>query len=153
MTGFIAITTSEWILNIKGSKKTRAVFWCKKNNFKALVKGEPFFFLQRGKFESNADRYIVGYGEYQEFHRLKYFDAWTKYGKGLGFNTRKEFEACMNSTYHGSIEDIGCILLSNIHFFDTMRSLLECDVEFSPYIVSGKKINAEECLRITSYKE
>lgn len=35
-------------------------------------------------------------------------------------------------------------------FFDKKVSLDDCDVAFSPYIVSGKCITSDECLRIES---
>lgn len=129
-----------------------AVFWCKKTNFKALKKDEPFFFLERGKFESNADRYIVGYGNFQGFQRLQYTDAWKKFNTKLGFDTKEKFEACIMNIYHGEISDIGCIALSNVHFYDIKRFLEDCYIDFSPYIVSGKKINSDECERIERCK-
>ena len=154
MAGYIAITTSEWIENIKSLNTETAVFWSKKASFKALNKDEPFYFLRRGSFASNADRYIVGRGFFSKFERLDPQIAWTLYEKTLGFNTKGDFERMISSLYRGEIREIGCTVLEGIQFFLTERSLEDCSIDFSPYIVSGKRLSSSDCARIeNAYKE
>ena len=148
MAGYIAITMSDWLDCIAASGNSSAVFWCKKKNFKALLPGEKFYFLERGQFRSNADRFIVGSGEFLEFKKGKSFEVWDKYTTKLGFSTLEELEEHIEAVYHNKTFEIGCIVLNNIAFFNRKISLDECGVDFSPYIVSGKCITSDECIRI-----
>ena len=151
MAGYIAITTSDWINSIKANTASSAVFWCKKKNFIALSSGEKFYFLEKGRFSSNADRFIVGYGEFTRFETIDSSLAWEKYSKALGFEEEQDFRNQIKSIYRSEQSfDLGCIVLNHVHFFKKKLSLAECDIEFSPYIVSGKKLDEEECLRIDS---
>lgn len=148
MAGYIAITMSGWLENIKSSSYSSAVFWCKKKSFKALTPGDRFYFLERGSFKSNADRFIVGSGVFVEFTKGRSTEMWAKYANRLGFKTFEEFEKHLEGLYHEKKTEIGCIVLDKIVFFKRKVSLDECSVDFSPYIVSGKSINSDECTRI-----
>lgn len=148
MAGYIAITMSGWLENVKSSSSSSAVFWCKKKSFKPLTPGDRFYFLERGSFKSNADRFIVGSGEFFEFTKGRSTEMWKKYTNRLGFKTVEEFEEHLEGLYHEKEMEIGCIVLDKIVFFKHKVSLDECSVDFSLYIVSGKSINSDECARI-----
>ena len=148
MAGYIAITTPAWIENNKSTGTEAAVFWSKKTTFKAVDKGEPFYFLRRGRFNSNADRYIAGRGLFVRFIRLNPMDAWNLFGEKLGFESKGAFEENVSSLYHGEIQELGCIVLEKVKFFFQEISLEECKIDFSPYIVSGKKLSDSDCIRI-----
>ena len=148
MAGYIAITMSDWLDCVNSLNNGSAVFWCKKKSFKALLPGEKFYFLERGRFKSNADRYIVGRGVFSEFDRGDSKTMWGKYTTRLGFRKFEDFEAHIESVYHDSSIELGCIVLDKICFFKRKISLDECDVDFSPYIVSGKCLTSDECARI-----
>jgi hypothetical protein len=45
MGGYITLTTHDWIQSIKNLNNGKAVFWCKKKNFKAVCAGEPIYFV------------------------------------------------------------------------------------------------------------
>ena len=151
MAGYIAITTSDWIDSIKANGISCAVFWCKKKNFIALSPGEKFYFLEKGQFSSSADRYIVGDGEFCGFEKVDSSQAWDKYSNALGFDTEQDFRNQLKIIYHcdGSF-DLGCIVLNQVRFYKKKISLAECDIEFSPYIVSGKKLDTKDCNKVES---
>lgn len=150
MAGFIAITTPEWIKNIRSMQVDTAVFWNKKTSFKAITQGEPFYFLRRGSFTSNSERFISGRGIFKGFQKLEPYEAWTRYGKLLGFLSKKEFEEKISNFYKGKTGQLGCIVLDKVEFFAKELSLEECSIVFSPYIVSGKKLTDVECIQIES---
>lgn len=91
MSGFIAITSEEWIEYLKNNNKDLALFWCKKKTFKALKYGEDFYFLRRSSFKSNADRFIVGKGSYVEFRIMHSNIIWSEYGNSVGYKEKEEF--------------------------------------------------------------
>lgn len=148
MAGYIALTTLEWMNSIKHTKTSNAIFWCKKKNFKSIFCGEPIYLLQRGSFDSNADRFLIGKGTYDGFDILCLKMAWDKYGQLLGFSSFENLKKAMIVTYKSADINLGCILLRDLNFFDAPVSLSKCNVEFSKYIVSGKKISEEDCRKI-----
>lgn len=148
MSGYIAITLRDWLDCVQSLNHSSAVFWCKKKAFKALEPGEKFYFLERGQFKSNADRFIVGSGEFSEFEKGTSLAMWNRYTTKLGIRTFEDFEKNIESIYHNKSSEIGCIVLNRISFFPKKISLDDCAVAFSPYIVSGKCITFEECTRI-----
>lgn len=148
MAGYIALTTSEWVDCIKAFHHKSAVFWRKRSVFKALQPGEPFYFLRRGKFSSNDERFLAGKGLFVDFEELEVCDAWKKYNTKLGFPSKELFDAQVKNLYNNDVHKIGCIYLSDVFFFDNECSLADCNVDFSPYIVSGKAISDEVCSKI-----
>lgn len=154
MAGYIAITTSDWIKSIKANEILYAVFWCKKKNFVALLPGEKLYFLEKGPFSSSAERFIVGAGEFCRFEKVDLAQVWDKYSFALGFDTEQDFRNQIKSIYHSDDSfDLGCIVLNHVRFYKRKLSLTECEIEFSPYIVSGKKIDSEDCNRIERKSE
>ena len=153
MSGFIAITSEEWIEYLKNNNKDLALFWCKKKTFKALKYGEDFYFLRRSSFKSNADRFIVGKGSYVEFRIMHRNIIWSEYGNSVGYKEKEEFLKNVKKIYGEDIADLGCIVLKNLVFYEKPVSIHECGIDFSPYIVSGKTITNEDCEKIKAAKE
>ena len=153
MAGYIAITTSDWVNSVKVNGVSSAVFWCKKKSFVAISPGERFYFLERGKFTSSADRYIVGRGDFCRFELINASHAWEIYGNQLGLDSKQSFQEQIRTIYHDDSFDLGCIILDQIVFYKEKVSLAACGIDFSPYIVSGKKLDVEECRRIDSKTE
>ena len=57
MKGYIGIANDDWCSHLQSSKSPCAVFWRKKAVFKALQKGEYFFFLNRKAIQLNQESY------------------------------------------------------------------------------------------------
>ena len=145
MGGFVALTTQEWISSISELTTEKAVFWRKRKTFKAICKGEPFYFLKRGHFETNNDRYIVGKGTFCELEVLPATEAWKKYGNALGYANEKSFLDVVTKMYKETNPELGCLVMEKIKMFSNPVSLAKAEIDFSPYIVSGKKISSEDC--------
>ena len=154
MSGFIALTTCEWIesLNHINSLDTM-VFWRKRKSFKAIKPNEFIYFLKRGPFASNRDRFIIGRGTFIGTDLLLANEAWSKYGKFLGYNDKQSCIRAVQSTYHESNPELGCLLIHEITVYKTPVSLEQTGIDFSPYIVSGKTISDKECIAIDSAQQ
>lgn len=150
MGGYIALTTQDWILSLKAMNAEAAVFWRKKKSFKAVQVGEPIYFLRRGSFSSNSERYIVGKGLFCKHELLSANEAWIKYNTQLGFSCEQDFNEAVFKIYKEQNPELGCLRISKVQFYETSISLMDAKIDFSPYIVSGKKISIEECNRIDS---
>lgn len=148
MKGYIAIANDDWCNHLRLSKSSCAVFWRKKAVFKALNKGEYFFFLNRKAVEGK--RYVVGRGKYYKWNILPAKKAWDEYGSALGYKDEQDFLESIKLIYKNDEVDLGCILLKEVVFFEKPVCLSDCNIDFSPYIVSGKTINEEECTILNS---
>ena len=143
MNGYIALTSSDWCYNLKKNGNKQAIFWRKRLQFKAIAPGEYYFFYSK---TSNCNaRCIVGYAVYKETRIVRSLEAWKEFKTDLGSASEEDFLNAIQSFYKEADVNLGCICLDNIHFFETPVSLKDCGVEFSPYIVSGKRITREEC--------
>lgn len=148
MSGFIALTTPDWITSIKSTNGQTAVFWRKKRYFKALVCGERMYFLQRGSFSSNDNRYIVGSGMFLEQKQYSAEDAWDSFGELMGFPDKKLFTDSVRKMYKEKNPQLSCLILGDVKFYRKPVSLSDAHIDFSPYIVSGKTISEAECASI-----
>ena len=148
MGGYIALTTQDWILSLKAMNAETAVFWRKKKSFKAVQVGEPIYFLRRGSFSSNSERYLVGKGLFYKHELLTANEAWIRYNVQLGFRCEKDFNEAVFKIYKEQNPELGCLQINEIQFYKVPISLMDAKVDFSPCIVSGKKISIEECNRI-----
>ncbi|WP_308683400.1 hypothetical protein [Stomatobaculum longum] len=146
MKGYIGIANDDWCNCLQSTKSSHAVFWRKKASFKALQKGEIFYFLNRKNVEGK--RFVVGRGKYCDWHIMPAKKAWAEYGGTLGYREEKEFLDSLRSIYKTDEVELGCVLLQEVVFFDKPVCLSECNIDFSPYIVSGKTIGEEECIRL-----
>ena len=151
MKGYIGIANDDWCNCLQSLKSSYAVFWRKRAVFKALKKGEYFFFLNRKSI--GGKRYIVGRGKFGEWCVLSAKDAWDEYGSALGYEKKKDFFEGVKSIYKTEVVDLGCIVLTEVEFFERPVTLEKCGISFSPYVVSGKTIDENECIRLNSALE
>lgn len=145
MKGYIALSSSEWCQNIEHSNIHEAIFWRKKQCFKALLEGDPFYFLSRSSTIAPNNRMIVGKAYFKDFCVKTAKTAWLEFGTKLGFESQKEFFDNVNAIYKASDVSLGCIVLNRLCFLNEPISLQKVGIDFSPYIVSGKTINEDEC--------
>lgn len=144
--GYIGIANDDWCNCLQSIKSSHAVFWRKKASFKALQKGEYFFFLNRKI--TNGKRFVVGRGKYSDWRVMPAKEAWVEYGSTLGYREEQEFLDSLRTIYKTDEVELGCVLLQEVKFFDKPVCLSECNIDFSPYIVSGKTIDEDECIRL-----
>ena len=146
MKGYIGIANEGWCSHLQSHKSTCAVFWRKKAVIKALQKGEYFYFINRKAIDGK--RYVVGRGTYDEWNILSARDAWDIYGGALGYKEEHDFLESIKTIYKTDEVELGCIVLKEVVYFEEPVCLSDCDIDFSPYIVSGKIIDEEECTRL-----
>lgn len=151
MKGYIAISNDAWCNYLKSLQSTKAVFWRKKAAFKALREGEYFYFLNRKPVEKV--RFIVGRGKYAGWSLLSPSKAWAEHNRTLGYQDEDAFIQSIRSIYKTDDIELGCILLNEVEFFEVPVNLKKCDVDFSPYIVSGRTITDDECARLNEMIE
>lgn len=148
MRAYIALTTPEWISAIKALEEGNAIFWRKKQSFKAIDIGEKIYFLQRGSFSSNKERFVVGSGIFSGQEMIRAEEAWEKYGLLLGLKEKELFLDSVKKMYKESNPLLSCLQLRNTKFYAVPVSLASANVDFSPYTVSGKIISEAECSAI-----
>ncbi len=145
MGGFIILTSYDWLISIKKTGLNNAIFWRKKKTFKAIESNDSIYFLKRGHFSSNYDRYIVGKGTYISNDYGSAENVWERYNKATGYLTKESFMKAVYSIYKEPNPNLGCIIIKNIIVFPKGVSLAEAGISLSPYTVSGKTISQEEC--------
>ncbi|MCC8150843.1 MAG: hypothetical protein LIO96_05180 [Lachnospiraceae bacterium] len=111
-----------------------------------LKKGSIFFFLKKKSI--GGRRYIVGRGKFDEWRVLSAMSAWEEYGSLLGYQDENDFFESLQAIYRTKDVDLGCIVLREVEFFEVPVTLEKCGIAFSPYIVSGKTIDENECNRL-----
>lgn len=148
MNGFIGVTSREWFTYLSGTNVQGEInFWRKNtNNFKVLVKGEPFFFIVKNEKGVRGERAVLGKATYERFEVLEVEEAWNKYGVANGDKDKESFLTRMEDMFgRGENKDeIGCIILSDFQVFDNPVYLSNTDIEFANSIVSGKGIEEIE---------
>lgn len=151
MVGYIAITSEDWLNNLKNHRIQDAVFWRKRLQFKALKEGEPFFFLSRSR--EDGERYFLGSAKYKAFKVMSASDAWSEFGNKLGALDEASFHRDILNIYKEFDTDLGCIILSEINYCLQPVPLQMTEIVFSNGIVSGKKVDSEDCSRLSSMLE
>lgn len=151
MAGYIVIPSENWYRCIKEQDISKAVFWRKRLQFKALQEGEPFYFLSRNI--EDGERYIVGKANCKDFETLTAKETWNKYSKELGASTEMELQKSIVEIYKNLDEKIWCIVLKDVMFVDEPVLLKNTKVYFPNGIVSGEKIDEDECLFINKLLE
>ena len=151
--GYIGITDNNWAEFISNNNINTVNFWCKKHSFKAIEKGDIFFFLKKNndsEKKQKLERKIVGYGIFEKFEVLNINYAWSKYGIGNGYSSIKLFSNKINNMYNlkGNEVEIGSIILHDVVIFAEPIYLSKIGIEFQNAIVSGKTISIKEVYRI-----
>lgn len=155
MKGYIGVTSREWFTYLSQSNNLDEVnFWRKNtNNFKALKKGESFFFLVKNKKDIKGERAVLGRAIYERFEVLSVNEAWNNYGVRNGDESKDSFTARMNKMFETDTNNsqIGCIILSDFQPFESAVYLSEVGIEFKNSVVSGKRITETEVNIINEY--
>ena len=147
--GFIAVTSDKWFDFIFSHDVRRVNFWCKKKAFKAILPGQPLFFLRKNSKGENGERKVVGFGILENFELNSCQKAWNLYEVGNGFSSYDEFNEGVKEILDKTTDDnLGCIVLNNVMFFSKPVLLSELGIGFAPAIVSGKTINSDEVAAI-----
>ena len=126
-------------------------FLAKESRIQSTAKGEYFYFINRKAI--NGKCYVVGRGTYDEWNILSARDAWDIYGGALGYKEEHDFLESIKTIYKTDEVELGCIVLKEVVYFEEPVCLSDCDIDFSPYIVSGKTIDEEECTRLNCVLE
>lgn len=151
MRGYLSITDNSWCDFLKGSSFDTIVFWRKRLVFSALSAGEPFYFLKRTAID--GERGIAGKALFVEANSLDADSLWKRFGQQLGVKTEKEFKDKVAAIYKTNDMKLGYIVLQNPCFVDTPIPLSRSNVQFSPYTVSGKVIDEDDCTSIDKLLE
>lgn len=120
--GYIGITDNNWAEFISNNNINTVNFWCKRHSFKAIEKGDIFFFLKKNNYsekKQRLERKVVGYGIFEKFEVLSINNAWNKYGIGNGCSSIKLFSDKINNMYNlkGNEVEIGSIILHDVVMF------------------------------------
>ena len=143
--GFIAVTSDKWFDFIFSHDLKRVNFWCKKKAFKAILPGQPLFFLRKNSKGEKGERKVVGFGILDDFELCSCQQAWDFYGLGNGFSSYHDFyEGVKEILDKATDENLGCIVLKDVTFFSKPVLLSDLGIGFSSAIVSGKRINSDE---------
>lgn len=153
--GYIGITDNKWFEFINKSKLSRVNFWCKKQTFKVLKRGDVFFFLKKNAKHEKGERKIVGYGIFDSFRTLTVSKAWDEFKEANGCASLKEFQQKISDMYDVNDENvrIGCIILNNITIFSNCICLSSVGIEFANSIVSGKAISEQQIKKLLATQE
>ena len=145
MKGYIGVTSYSWWNYIKDKNIKKINFWNTMKSFNVLKKGDVLFFLKKNEAFESGERFVVGCAFFEEFKRMSAEEAWNEYKQGNGFEKYDEFTTAYSSMFEGkSLDEIGCIILSNYIPFETPLRLSDYGIEFQHAIVSGKSISIEE---------
>lgn len=144
MKGYIAVTSNEWFDFLSLENPSGEInFWRKNtNNFRVLEQGEPFFFLVKNQKGVIKERLILGMAIFKRYEINTIDNAWNKYHRGNGDETKEKF---MNRLLEvikidGEINQVGCIILSDFKVFNNPVALSELGIDFQNSVVSGKSI-------------
>lgn len=120
---------------INGNKKLN--FWrpSATTKFSDFKNGDLLFFLAKGtkKDETSKEKGIVGYGRFVDGELLTPKIAWNRYEKLNGYNSKDEFyEAIIKFSKKEALPDnIGCLFLDNVVFFQSPIYLSEIGISVS----------------------
>ncbi len=151
MRGYVGTTDWDWYTHLHARRAVEVNFWTPSARpFKALARGEPFFFLLKAPRSA-----ICGYGIFEKYSVLPDWLAWDAFGEANGVASADELRRRIlkyrrsNQIEIGERIDIGCIVLEECAFFDEKDWVRRPD-DWAPNIVSGKgyDVTAGEGLRV-----
>lgn len=155
MAGYIGVTSREWFMYLSKNNDSNEVnFWrSDTKNFKSLIQGEPFFFIVKNNKGIKGEKSVLGQAKYEKFEVISVEEAWEKYRKGNGYQTKDHFINRLQNMFPDSITDgkIGCIILSDFQTFKKPIYLSEIGVYFHENTVAGKKIEYKEVNKINNH--
>lgn len=146
MRGYIAITNLRWF-DFQKNNKFELVNFMRKNTkaFKVLKPGDLFFFFVKNRPGDRSERAVRGYGVYNRYEVLGLDEAWQKYEHANGWTSKLEYANDLQNVLEvDSSKGMGCIILSDLCFFNQPVLLSEIDIKFQNSIMSGKRISESE---------
>ena len=118
---YVGLADEDWIRTLKSKNTTIANYWKpgSKKRIAALKPGDLFLF----KSHVAAGGKIVGCGSFVKYERLSINQAWKTYGDANGCNSLSDMKSRVEryrkrSEIANTSSNIGCIILSNLVFFD-----------------------------------
>lgn len=146
--GYIAITNYEWFDFLKSENIDEANFWTKSLNNTSLRYGDLFFFLKKNNKKVKTERKLVGYGVFNKKENLTIQSAWETYKQCNGVESYHLFKDTLGNVIKHKEQEIGCILLSDIFYFDQPIYLSTLNIEFANQIQNGKFIYEKDIQKI-----
>lgn len=126
------------------------VFWRLSSTirFSDFHNGDLLFFLAKGteRNKANREKGIIGYGRFTKGEVLTPRLAWRRYKTMNGYNSEEEFfEVLIKASKNKQLpEQISCLHLSNVVFFQAPIYLSELGMEISNNVESYVYLDKEE---------
>ena len=124
------------------------VFWrLSKKKFKDFQVGDLLFFLAKGNENAhNNEKGIVGYGVYQGEKQMTIDNMWKKYGELTGYKNKENLITAIQKTSKSEElpEDIGCLFLKDVIFFQGPVYLSEIGITLPHNLESFTYLDAHE---------
>lgn len=135
-------TDPNWFYYLKNNNLSQDVnFWRKDtSNINNIKKNDRVYFLRK-KTKQYPQICVIGMAEFKEYKVLSIIDAWSKYNYKNGFCNFNELSEKFSSKNNTKI---GCIILTNLIFFDKSIPLSKTNIEFSRKIQSRKSLTLSE---------
>lgn len=143
---YVGIADSNWLSILredynKGLLAKQINFWRPgTREFNVIQQGDLFLFKLHNKKSTREKGEIVGGGYFSYYERMTISDAWNKYGRGNGRDSldsmQKSLKRMQRHILAPANDEIGCIILENIFFFDKW---IDEPSDWKKNIVSGKK--------------
>ncbi len=148
--GYIAITDYDWFEFLKARNIDKANFWTKSIKKISLKSGDLFLFLKKNSKKEKGERKLVGYGIFDKKENLIVSKAWNNYKYGNGIESFEKFKDKLKTVIKYDNQEIGCIILSDIYYFEEPVYLSKINIEFANQIQDGKMIYKEAIYKILS---
>lgn len=135
-------TDPNWFYYLKNNNLSQDVnFWRKDiSNINNMNKNDRIYFLRK-KTKQYPQICVIGMAEFKEYKVLSIIDAWSKYNHRNGCCNLKELS---EKFFSKNDTKIGCIILTNLIFFNKSIPLSETSIEFSRKIQSRKLLTLSE---------
>lgn len=141
MSSIAYITDQDMIEYHRLHGNNRIVYWrpSGQKKFQFFQHGDYLFFLTKGTEKGKQrEKGIIGYGRYEQDERCGIHEMWEKYGVQCGYadETRLQNAIMKMNKNHKLPQQIQCLILNNIIFFQTPIYLSELDKTISKQIES-----------------
>lgn len=153
MSSIAYITDWDMIEYHRLNGNNQIVFWrpSGQKKFQYFHHGDYLFFLTKGTEKgTQREKGIIGYGRYEKDDRCKIHEMWKKYGAQCGYADEEHLENAiirMNKN-HKLPQQIQCLILSNVIFFQTPIYLSKLEMTISKQIESYIYLDADLSWRI-----
>lgn len=145
---YIGITSYDWFDFIKERDIKKVNFWTKSTKETSLRPGELFFFLKKNSKNEKGERKLVGYGVFNKKETLTIGKAWENYKYGNGVESLKDLKDKLKKVIKHESQEIGCVILSEVCYFETPIYLSRLNIAFANQIQDGKLIYKDDIYKI-----